>query len=239
MFAKGDQSLWGLASIVSVCLIIFVLSLVACTPEQAPVATSTPPLPTQTSIPTKPPTFTVTPTDIPTSTPMNSPIPPPTETLTPLPTDTPTSTITPANLISLSAPPDPESFEAILTALMFEMDKTQRDTVVENIQDTKPISQCPLVWVETISDAQTPTYLVYISMIAPDEDSFMVAIHPATSAMDSLGNGILGVTLPGSEGNILMTAAYRPPAGVQTSDEFEIQVVFSGCEVYSVITPWP
>ena len=122
---------------------------------------------------------------------------------------------------------------------MFEMDKTQRDTVAKNIQETPPVSQCPPVWVETISDAQTPTFLVYISLSAPKEDSFLVAAHPASSGMDSLGNASLGVTLPGSDGNIVVTAIYKTPAGQSTPDEFEIQVVFSGCETHTVLAPWP
>ena len=91
---------------------------------------------------------------------------------------------------------------------MFEMDETQRNTVTKNVQDMKPVSKCPSIWVEAIPDEPLPTYQVYISISAPQEDGFMISIFPVAPEMGSSGNVSLGVTLPGSGGKFYQVLQY-------------------------------
>lgn len=233
MLSKSHQSFSIPEIFIRSFVLLSIFLVAACTPAQTPLPTATPQPPTSTPPPTdtpQPPT--------PTPSPTNTPEPPtPTNTPTPLPTDTSTPTFTPISLISMGAPPNSESFEEQV-ALIYEMDMAQRDTVTKNIQNTEPVSKCPSIWVETLSKEKIPTYLVYISISAPQEDSFMVAIHQPRGLNPS-GYVSLGVTLPGSGENIVVVAKYQPPSGQPTPDEYEIRVVFSGCEIYTVVVPWP
>jgi len=124
-----------------------------------------------------------------------------------------------------------DEFE-ILPVLGIETDKTAIDQMIANILDSDPLDPCPVVhMVGEAVDAINPTYLVFIS--AEPEDFFLVVIHTIDSDSEPYGSALFGTILEGESGNVIVVAEYPAPEGGAPPDEFEIQVIVPGCDIFT------
>jgi hypothetical protein len=137
--------------------------------------------------------------------------------------------------VLLGVPDNVDEFSNMVYMSMVA-DEAQLNTIIQNLLDSDPVTKCPNVWVETVLDQSIPTYNVYIS--ASSGDGFVVTIHPTIPEMQPYGVVGIGAIPEGSNANIFMTLQYQPD-GSQMPEKLEIQVVFSGSEIYKALVSWP
>ena len=156
----------------------------------------------------------------------------PTATKVPIPTST--QPPTPTEVISdeaSSASPNWDEFE-LLAAIKIDTDKVAIDQMIANILGNDPLDPCPVVHkVAEGVGTDNPTYLVYISA-APD-DFFMVVIHTVDSDSEPYGSAVFGAIVEGVGNNVIVPAEYPLPEGQDAPDEFEIQVIMPGCDMFN------
>ena len=76
------------------------------------------------------------------------------------------------------------------------------------------------------------------SIHAPVDAPFWVMIRPTNSDIEPYGFATGGGIPAGFDEKVIVIAQYTPDGGV-IPDEFEIQVVFPGCDIYQEIVTWP
>ena len=116
------------------------------------------------------------------------------------------------------------------------VDENDLNTIIGNMLDADPVSKCPKIWSQTVPYQSIPTYSIFIS--ASQGDGFLMTIHPTIPEMEPYGILGIGLIPEESNGNIMMILEYQP-SDSQLPEELEIQVVFSGCEIYKALVSWP
>ena len=125
----------------------------------------------------------------------------------------------------------------LLVTVNIGLAEEEVNALIENMLNDEPVSKCPSVFIESIPTESLPTYFVYIS--ASQGDPFWVSIHPTNAQAEPYAIVTGGGIPPNHNENIIVISQYNPDLGQPTSDEFEIQVVFPGCDIYKEIVAWP
>jgi len=119
-----------------------------------------------------------------------------------------------------------------LPMIGLEADETTINQMIANLLDNDSLDPCPAIHkVEAVSGGVNPTYLVYIS--AEPEDFFLVVIHTINSDNDPYGSALFGTIMEGESGDVIVTAEYPVSEGQLPPDEFEIQVIVPGCDIFT------
>jgi len=136
-----------------------------------------------------------------------------------------------AHFTSISMIPNWDEFE-ILPTIVTNTDKVAVDQIIANMLSSEPLDPCPVVHkVAEAAANDNPTYMVYIS--AHPDDFFMVVIHTMDMESENYGAVLLGTIVEGNPTHVIVPAEYQVPEGQDAPDEFEIQVVMPGCEIYA------
>lgn len=169
----------------------------------------------------------------------------PTKTSTPEPTKTPTPEPTKTlpsskGVIKIGAPENPEIYIYEGPLISFLANEEQFNKIVSTPVNADPFSICPDVWIVAAPDATVPTYTLYLDASHADQKKgFFVAFHPTTPETEPYGVTGFGVITTDINGKFIVTSGYQPTKGQPNPEELEIQVIFTGCEIYKEIVIWP
>lgn len=148
------------------------------------------------------------------------------------PTPTPSA---PKGTITLGSPENPNVF--IDSGELLTMQLSKRSLLLETAH-SYPFNVCPNVWIDAVADQEYPTFSLYFDSSGVDEGKgFLVALYPVSSE-ESDRYADTSFVRTGTDGKFLLNASYQPFFKQPNPGEYEIQLVFTGCEIYTATVTW-
>ena len=148
------------------------------------------------------------------------------------PTPTPSA---PKGTVTLGPPENPQVFTD--SGKLLTMQLSKRSQLLETAHSS-PFYICPNVWIDAAADQEFPTFTLYFDSSWVDEGKgYLVALYPVSSE-ESDRYAEIGFVPTSTDGKFLLTASYQPFFKQPNPGEYEIQLVFTGCEIYTARVTW-